>query len=153
MVKLKRSVYYFKIYKYQQRRKEYKKKFTETGLEKYRIYFYNCSKKIAYWNQAIRRLDERKEKLNHLKKCVNEYFGVSIQNRVMDEDHKFARNVYYKIGMETRLRGRWLSAFIGRASRAAQIGRLRFTKQFKTDKSLKDRFHAFKEYYDKIFSP
>lgn len=105
------------------------------------------TKKIAQWQNEIRRIDLRNSKQEKLKNCINEYFQVDIASRKMDEKHKMARNVYYKYGMENGFEGSFLCKAIGRTkTKIAAECRLRFTRSFKTNKTNKETYHKFTSY-------
>ena len=123
------------------------------GYEKRRKYHHDIAKgltvKIKGFKQRIREIDKRASKINHLIKCINEYFDVKIESASLDSNHRIARSVYYKIGIESMgMEGSWLSSFIGKSYRMAFRGRKTFTKSFKTRKGNKEKFHAFKKYFE-----
>ena len=131
------------IYTYEKRREEAKKNY-----EAQRNIYRNCTKKIGQWRNEIKRIDFRKRKIKGIIKSINEYFDVDISSRKMDKDHTLARNVYYKLAVESRLQGKLVSNSIGRSNWCASINRLKFQKTFKTRPENREAFHNFKKYFE-----
>ena len=138
-----RKDYYTMIYTYKQRREEAKRNY-----EAQRNIYRNCTKKIGQWQNEIKRIDSRKRKIKEIIKSINEYFDVDISSRKMDKDHALARNVYYKLAVESRLQGKLVSNSIGRSNWCASINRLKFQKTFKTRPENREAFHNFKKYFE-----
>ena len=138
-----RKEYYTMIYVYKKRREEAKKKY-----EIQRNIYRNCTKKIGQWQNEIKRIDTRKRKIKGIIKSINEYFDVDISSRKMDKAHTLARNVYYKLAVESRLQGKLVSNSIGRSNWCASVCRLKFQKTFPTKPENREAFHNFKKYYE-----
>lgn len=108
--------------------------------------------KIRQWEACLRergRAEKRiKAKIAVLAKKVNEYFEVDIKNRLRQNNHTLARNIYYKVGLENKIPGSYLSKFIGRSKRTALIGRKELLKSFKHNKKNTEAYHRFKQYFE-----
>lgn len=138
-----RKEYYTMIYEYKKRRSEAKKKYTiQMDIQK------NCTRKIRQWQKEIKRIDYRNNKIKDIIKSVNEYFNVDISSRKMDKAHSLARNIYYKLSVESRLQGKFVSNSIGRSNWCASICRLKFQKTFTTNPENRKAFHNFKKYFE-----
>lgn len=138
-----RKVYYTMIYEYKKRRQQAKEKYMEQmQIQK------NCTRKIRQWQNEIRRIDFRKRTVKKIINSVNEYFDVDISSRKMDKEHKLARNIYYKIALESKLQGKLVSNAIGRTNWCAGICRLKFQKTFETKPENREAFHNFKNHFN-----
>lgn len=145
-----RKEYYTMIYEYKKRRREAKKKAKEVlGVyQDHQKVYRNCTKKIGQWQNEIKRIDRRKDKIKKIIQSVNNYFDVDISSRKMDKAHTLARNIYYKLAVESRLQGKLVSNSIGRSNWCASINRLKFQKTFQTKPENKKAFHNFKQYFE-----
>jgi len=140
---MKKERYQAMIWTYKQRRLLYKTK----NKKKYANQIRNLTKKIAQWQCQIRRFERRENKINDLIQSVDEYFGVDIRSRKLNQQHKLARNVYYKFGIENNFRGTWLSSSIGRTQKhRATESRMSFTRSFETNKENRNVYATFKRY-------
>ena len=96
-----------------------------------------------------REMREKKaaQKVEFLINCVDDFFSVSIKSNSKDSEHRLARFVYYKIGIELQLRQNLLCKAVNRNHKAASYGRTKLTNSFKTNPENKEAFHNFKNYY------
>lgn len=132
-----RQEYYQLIWKYEKRRKSHH------DIAK------RLTTKIKGFKQRIREIDRRADKIKFLVKSINDYFDVKIESKSLDNDHRFARNVYYKIGIEVlAIQGSRLSSELGKSYRMATKGRMAFTRSFKTRPANSKKFHQFKKYFE-----
>jgi len=131
------------IYTYMQRKNRYKK----MDKVKYADRIKKLAQRIKVWRMQIYRLEKRYKLINDLIKSINTFFDVNIRSRKMDTTHKLARNIFYKYGMENRLRGMWLSSAIGRVNKKTASGcRMNFTRSFKSHPQNKIYFIKFREF-------
>lgn len=138
---MRREQYYFKVQTYKKRREVARKSYSKS-LQVMR----NLTSKISRWQKAINRIDERNEKIKSLVRKVNSYFNVTIQSIAMDLEHKLARSIYFKIGMENKIQGKFLAEFIKRNKRTAFRNRVSLTQSFKTKPENRKAFYDFKNY-------
>ena len=117
----------------------------------YRKRVRSMNEKICGWLRAIRRIEEREKRKETLAliKSINAYFGVDIRLPNMDTNHKLARNVYYKYGIESKIHGTILCKHINRSGNRAASARGKFTKSFSTNQKNKETYHQFKSYMEK----
>jgi len=134
------------IHTYLKRKNVYKQK----DKIKYDDKIKKLAHKIKVWRGQVYRLKKRHKTIFNLIKSINNFFGVDIRLRKQDSAHKLARNVYYKYGMENRLRGAWLCLELGRTRvKTASECRMKFTKTFKTNTQNKQAYTNFKNVYNK----
>jgi predicted nucleic acid-binding Zn-ribbon protein len=131
-----KAVYQRRIWTYKKRRKIFKNRISE------------LTKKISQWNNEVRRIERTQDKLKKISKSVNDYFNVDISSKKMDDKHKLARAVYYKISIESKIQGKLVSEYIGRFKKTAGAGRLSFTRSFKTIPKNREAYFNFKKYFD-----
>lgn len=136
-----RKQYYSMIWTYQQRRNVAQLEYSDALREMRRL-----TVKINRWQKAINRIDERNRKISVLVKKVNLYFGVNIKSKSMDLGHIFARSIFFKIGMENKIQGKFLAEFIGRNKRTAFRNRIALTRSFEKNTENLKSFHNFKQY-------
>lgn len=128
---------------YQRRIWTYKKR--REGLKiKVRL----MTKKISQWENEIRRIDNKKNNLNKIYKSVNKYFDLNITDQCVKPEYNLARNIYYKIAIESKIQGKLVSEFIGRYKKIAGQCRLNFTRSFEKYPERKKSYHRFKKYFD-----
>lgn len=109
------------------------------------------TKKIAEWQQQVRRMEVRESGCENLICAIDDFFCVSIRSKKMDALHKLGRKVYYKYGMEKGFEGTYLGRAIGKRQRHTSAdGRLRFTRSFESNPDNKQQYHNFKKYYENI---
>lgn len=139
-----KNQYQSMIHTYLQRKEQLKKK----DKIKYADNIKMLSKKIKTWKLQVYRLQKRHDIIKGLMKSVNYFFGVDIRLRKKDRKHNLARNVFYKYGMENRLRGAWLCLELGRTRfKTTSECRMKFTKSFKTKPENKQAYIDFKNYH------
>ena len=111
----------------------------------------SLSKTIRNMESALhqRELREKKAeaKIEFIINCINDFFSVNIKSAKWDKEHKLARFVYYKFGIESQLRQNLLCKAINRNRKAASYGRTKLTNSFKTNPENKEAFHNFKNYF------
>lgn len=137
------------IWEYKRRRSLYRNNYTGVmPLYKTRRYII-LTRKISQWNKEIKRLDIRKEKIGKIVSQVNKYFNVKIQDRVFNKEHNLARQIYFKLGLESKICGTHLLRFIGRRHEdTAAYNRRVLIKSFKIKKENKEAYHSFKKYLE-----
>lgn len=108
----------------------------------------NLTKKISQWQNQIRRIDYKKDELKKLVKEVNKYFQVDISKKSFLPEYNLARNIYYKIAIESKIQGKVVSEFIGRSKKIAGECRLSFTRSFGKFPKRKKAYHSFKKYFE-----
>jgi len=135
-----KATYKRRIWTYRQRRKVF------------RNHVKNLSKKIRQWEACLRNreIEEKKRKIiiGKLIKRVNEYFDIDIKEKKQNKKYVLARNIYFKIGLERKLKGTHLAKEIGKSSKAAAKGRLKLLISFKHDNKIKQTYHSFKKYFE-----
>lgn len=148
-MRISRADYQHHIWEYKRRREVYRQGYI--GLmpiyktERYIL----LTRKISQWSREIKRLDVRKEKISKIVSQVNKYFSVRIQDRIFDTKHNLARQIYFKIGLESKICGTHLLRFIGRKNEdIAAYNRRTLIKSFKTKKENKEAYHNFKKYFE-----
>lgn len=113
---------------------------------------HKLSVKIRRWEACLREREsvEKKRKIVicNLVKKTNEYFQVDIKTRVTSKGHTLARNIFYKIGLESNISGIYLSKFIGRSQKKALLGRKELLTSFKHNKKNKEAYHNFKNFLE-----
>lgn len=137
---------------------EYKKRIWT--YEKRRTESYKTSRRLSSKIRqmkaclASREARERKsnEKVDSLLEAINNFFCVDIKNGRSDFDHKLARNVYFKIGLEMQIREVLLCKKINRSTKTASYHREVFTKSFKTNPINRKSFYNFKYYLKSLAS-
>lgn len=147
---MKRKYYVSWVHTYRNRRAELKKKYSGKEYAKKAL---PLSRKIATWQRAIRRIDERNSLIHELLKSINEFFSVDIKTSKTNHQHRLARHIYYKYGMEQmKIYGTFLSEYIGRKGRwTASRCRQRLTRRFKNNPDQKKAYHDFNDYMKKYF--
>lgn len=112
----------------------------------------NLSKKIRQWEACLKQRNQvqkkNKESLKDLSSKVNEYFQVNIKSNSRDLKHRLARNIYYKVGLESKIGGANLSRFVNRSKRMAMFGRKNLLSTFKNSEEAKQVYHSFKKYLE-----
>lgn len=108
----------------------------------------NLTKKINQWENEIRRIDYKRKELTAIRNLVNKYFDLNIANKTTSPEYNLARNIYYKIAIESKIQGKIVSEFIGRKKKTAGECRLNFTRNFNKNKISKEAYHNFKKYFD-----
>ena len=134
--KLKKASYQRRIWTYRKRR--------ESCKERQRL----LTKKISQWENEVRRIESKQERLEKIVKAVNKYFDVDIMLRTNKGDYALARNIYYKLAIESKLQGKIVGEFIGRSKKIAGECRLNFQRSFKIIHKHKEAYHKFKKYYE-----
>lgn len=133
-----KSEYQRRIYTYKKRR------------DVFRIRCHKLSRKIREWQSCLRereRLEKnRKILLSKFVQKVNEYFQADIKKKGRNKKNTLARNIYYKVGLESKIHGVVLSKFIGRSSKMALRGRKDLLTSFKHNKENKEAYHNFKDF-------
>ena len=119
----------------------------------YRKRVRSMNEKIAGWLRAIRRIEEREKRKETLAliKSINAYFGVDIRLPNMDTNHKLARNVYYKYGIESKIHGTILCKHINRSGNRAASARGKFTKTFQNLMHEATKIKTFKPRKRQVF--
>lgn len=128
--------YQRKVWTYKKRREAAKKKIRRMTV------------KIMIWQNEIRRIETKDEVLNRILKDVNRYFQVDIVEKSMKPEFNLARNIYYKIAIESKIQGTVVSEFIGRRKKQAAECRLNFSRSFKHNKKNIISYHNFKKYFE-----
>lgn len=108
----------------------------------------NLTKKISLWEARSKRIEKVSEKLSKIVKAVNLYFQVDIRKKCTKPEYNLARNIYYKIAIESKIEGKSASEFIKRRKKRASDGRLYLTRGFKNNSENKDAYHRFKKYFE-----
>lgn len=107
----------------------------------------SLTKKISQWQNEIGRIDKRKNNLNKIVRQVNKYFDVDISKKCIKPEYNLARNIYYKIAIESKIQGKLVASFIGRSKKIAGEGRLSLTRSFNKHPKNKEAYHNFKKYF------
>ena len=134
--KLKKAAYKKHIWTYKKRRQSLKRK--------QRL----ITNKISQWQNEVRRIESKQGHLEKIVKAVNKYFNVDIMLRTNKGDYALARNIYYKLAIESKLQGKIVGEFIGRSKKIAGESRLNFQRSFKTNPEFKEVYHNFKKYFE-----
>lgn len=90
------------------------------------------------------------KKIEFLIKCVDDFFSVSIKGKSWDKEHKLARFIYYKMGIDLQLRQNLLCKAVNRNNKSASYGRTKLIKSFESTPDNKTAFHNFKGYFSQV---
>ena len=142
-ISMRRGDYYKKIWQYEKRRSDIRKKYGSRLSVGYAQRVMMITRKINQWKLQIKRIDKRNKKIESIQNSINSYFCVNIRDKIKSKTHSLARNCYYKYGMEHGIEGSKLSRFIGRSLLSAHKQRTRFTRSFKTNNENKQQYHNF----------
>ena len=104
--------------------------------------------KIWVWQKAVEKIEGTEDFLKGLVNEVNEYFSVDITSRVSKQNVIVARSVYYKIAIESGIYGTVASKHIKRTKSYGCKDRMNFTRTLKKNKSNREAFHNFKQYFE-----
>lgn len=141
---MKAADYKKRIWTYEKRRKEAYKTSRRLSTKIWQM------RKCLYSMEA--REKQRKGKVERLVASINDFFSVDIKSSRYDKSHKIARNVYFKIGIESQLKQTDLCRAINRrgGAKTASSSRMNFTKTFKENPENKEIFYNFKSYYKSL---
>lgn len=89
-----------------------------------------------------------KDKVDKLLNSVNDFFALDIRNKNTNEEHRIARNIYYKIGLELQLREVLICKKVNRSPKSATNGRSWLNKNFKKKPEIKVAYYNFKKYFE-----
>jgi len=134
------------INKYISRKEVYKKAFYKRTKE--------IDARIRYWRNCIIRAKKREERIKWLISATNKFFKTHIEYHKFDSNTCIARFCYYKYGLENNIsNGKYLSEAIDRGAQEAAKRRKTFTRKFKDNVEIKDKYHSFKSHIDKFKKP
>lgn len=108
----------------------------------------NLTKKIGQWQNEIRRIDYKRDELNKVYKSVNNYFSLDIADKCVKPEYNLARNIYYKVAIESKIQGKLVSEFIGRTKKTACECRLTFTRGWVKNPKNRQAYYNFKRYFE-----
>lgn len=107
------------------------------------------TKRISQWTKEIKRIENRKRKIQKIVSAINEYFLVDIKSRSTNKDVVLARMIYFKYGLENRICGTHLLRHIGRRHPdVARYNRTKLNRSFVDNPENKDAYLRFKRNFE-----